>query len=241
MRRGIGRGFCFLRVRGADRGILGENIVILASFSKLADGGTTGVGKPENLGGFVEGFADGVIESGADDLKIGMGSLVNELGVAARYDKGKGGEGGGIWAIKPVGVDVGFDMMNGIEGFLMCEGECAGGESADKKRAIEAGSVGDGDGVNLIYGESGIFEGLVDDGVDGLDVGAGGEFRDDAAVFAHQIGGRGNDVAFDGAAICYDGSASVVAGGFDTENIHECIVTVLTFGVKCAIMRIGYL
>ena len=72
--------------------------------------------------------------------------------------------------------------MGGVEGFVVEDGEGAGGEGADEEGAEEAGGVGDGDGVDLGPMEAGSDERLVDDGEDGFDVGASGDFGDDAAV-----------------------------------------------------------
>lgn len=57
--------------------------------------------------------------------------------MAARDDKGKEGEFGGflVWIFRgsePVGVDVAFDVVDAIKGFVVEDGESASSEGADK-------------------------------------------------------------------------------------------------------------
>ena len=40
-------------------------------------------------------------------------------------------------------------MVDGVEGFLMKEGESAGGEGADEEGTEETGSMSDGDSVDF--------------------------------------------------------------------------------------------
>lgn len=76
----------------------------------------------------------------------------------------------------------------------MKNGKSAGGESADKKRAEETGSVGDGDSVNIVPGAAGVFQGFIYDRQDGFEVGAGGNLWDDATIFSEDIYLRNNDI-----------------------------------------------
>jgi len=78
--------------------------------------------------------------------------------------------------------------------------------------------VGDGDGVDLVEGEVGLLEGFAEDGEDVLDVGAAGDFGDDAAVFGVEMGLGGDDVAEDFVAVGDDGGGGFVAGGFEAQN-----------------------
>ncbi len=50
-----------------------------------------------------------------------------------------------------------FQVVDGIEGFGVEDGEGAGGEGADEQRAEEAGGVSDGDGVNFVPVGAAIF------------------------------------------------------------------------------------
>ena len=59
-------------------------------------------------------------------------------------------------------------MVDGIEGFVVEDGEGAGGEGANEEGAKEARGMGDSDAVNIIPGTMGFCEGLLDDGEDGF-------------------------------------------------------------------------
>ena len=85
--------------------------------------------------------------------------------------------------------------MGGVQWFVVEDGEGAGGEGADEEGAEEAGSVGDGYGVDVAPSEVGGSHGLVDDGEDGFDVGAGGYFGDDAAVGLMEVDLGVDDIA----------------------------------------------
>ena len=106
-------------------------------------------------------------------------------------------------------------MVDGVEGFIVKEGEGASGKSTDEEGAGEAGAVGDGDGVEVLDFEFGVLEGFVDDGEDGFDVGAGGDFGDDSAVGGVDVDLGDDDVAEDFCAVFYDGGGGFVAGGLD--------------------------
>ena len=114
---GVGKGI-FLRVAG---------------FGGFSDSGTTWVGKTENFGDLIETFADSVVFAAADDLKMIMLRHADDLGVTARDDKGEkreGRSGAGV-KLKPVSINVGLEVVNGVKWFLLQNSKAAGGESAD--------------------------------------------------------------------------------------------------------------
>ena len=83
-------------------------------------------------------------------------------------------------------------MVDGIEGFIMEDGEGAGGESANQEGAEEAGGVGDGDGVNFIPGKISVLESFIYDWEHNLEVISGGDFGDNTTVFFEDVD-LGND------------------------------------------------
>ncbi len=86
-------------------------------------------------------------------------------------------------------------MVDGVEGFVVEDGEGAGGESADEETAEEAGGVGDGNGVDVVPSDFGVCKGFVDDGEDGFEVASGCDFGDDAAVGFENVDLGDDDVA----------------------------------------------
>ena len=115
-------------------------------------------------------------------------------------------------------VQVGLDVVDGDEAFLPGEGEAFGGGDADEEAADESGAVGDGDGVELGLGvgDAGSGEGFGDDGIEGFEMGAGGDFGDDAAELGVEVDLGTDDIGEDLAAIADDGGGGFIAGGFDS-------------------------
>ena len=76
--------FCF----GVGEGVFFR----VAGFGGGGDGGAAGVGEAEDFGDFVEAFADGVVEGGADDVEVVVAGHADDLGVAAGDDEGEEGK-----------------------------------------------------------------------------------------------------------------------------------------------------
>ena len=87
----------------------------------------------------------------------------------------------GIFAsFKPVGIDVGFEMVNSIKRLVMQNSKGASGKGADQERAKQTWGVSDSNGVNvgpivdLLLGlrifciETSLFESLMDNWQDGF-------------------------------------------------------------------------
>lgn len=81
--------------------------------------------------------------------------------------------------------------------------------------------MGDGDGVDFVplfcFGEvgEGVVEGLVNDGEDGFEMGAGGDFGDDAAIGFKDVDLGDDDIAQNIVAVLYNGGGGFVATTFD--------------------------
>lgn len=138
----------------------------VALLGALGDRRTAGIGKTEDFGDFIKTFADGVVTRGANDFKMVVLWHVNNLSMTAGDDEREKGEGGGILIgkVEPVGIDVRFEMMNGVEGFVPENGKGAGGESANEKGSEKARGVSDGDIVDVVFGEMGVIERFMNDG-----------------------------------------------------------------------------
>lgn len=122
--------------------------------------------------------------------------------------------------MKPVGVDVGLEMMDGVKGLMPEDGEYAGGKGADEERTEETRSVGNGDVIDVVLSEVGVGEGLVDDGKDGFEMGTGGDFGDYTTISGENINLRNDDIADDRGVVANDGSSGFVTGTFDSEDFH---------------------
>jgi len=115
-------------------------------------------------------------------------------------------------------VDVAFEMVNGDERDVLREGEGLGIGDADQERSGEAGTAGDGDGIEIVEGNICLGKGGADDWDDGAEMLAAGQFGNHSAVAG--VGGdlRGDNRAESAGAALNDGGSGLVAGGFDGED-----------------------
>ena len=180
---------------------------------------TTWVGKSENFGDFIENFADGIVASAADDMKVVVALHIYNLCMAAGNDEGEERKFRFI-ATQPVGVDVRFEMMGRVKRNVVKNGGSAGSEGADKKGADEAWGMSDGNGVNVGPIELSVSKGLVKDGVDGFDMRASSNLRNNAAVGGMNIDLRNDDVGKNAVAIFDDGRCGFVTRTLNSKNAH---------------------
>ncbi len=120
--------------------------------------------------------------------------------------------------IQQDGVDVAFKMVDGDERNVLRVGQSFGVGDADEQCSGEAGAGGDGDGVEIGEGDVGLLERGADDGNDGAEMLAAGQFGDDSAIAG--VGGdlRGDDGGERAGAALDDGGGGLVAGGLDGED-----------------------
>ena len=170
---------------------------------------TTWVGETENFGDFIENFADGIVASAADDMKIVVALHIYNLRMAAGNDEGEERKFRFV-ATQPVGVDVRFEMMGRVKRNVVKHGGSAGSEGADKKGADEAWGMSDGNGVNVGPIELSVSKGLVKDGIDGFDMRASGDLGNNATVGGMNIDLRNDDVGKNAVAIFDDGRCGFV-------------------------------
>lgn len=135
--------------------------------------------------------------------------------MATADDEGESGEFEAAFGFHGDGVNVAFDVIDADEGELAGEADGFAVGHANEEGANEAGALGDGDGVEVLIGAAGLFHGLADDGGDGAEMLAGGEFGDDSAVFAVDIELGADDAGKDSAPVFDDGGGGFVTGGFD--------------------------
>ncbi len=247
-------------IEAVDFGV-GKGILLGIAVPRTnGDGGSAGVGQAEDFGDFVETFADSVVAGGADDFEMVMGGHVEDLGVAAGDDKSEKRKFWCLfilvilWGLEPVGVDVGFEVVDGVEGLMPENGKHAGGQGTDHEGAHETGGVGDGDGVDVgcevgifrefsfefgvlleemgaVFRDAGFDEGLMDDGKNGFEMGAGGNFWYNTTVSSKNVNLRNDDVAEDFDAIFDHGGGSFVARTFNSKDSHGFIILyILEFG-----------
>lgn len=197
-----------------------ELIGFFVAFERGAsNSGATWVWKSENFGDFIENFADGIVASAADDMKIVVALHIYNLRMAAGNDEGEEREFRFV-ATQPVGVDVGFEMMGRVKRNVVKNGGSAGSEGADKKGTDEAWGMSDGNCVNVGPIELSVSKGLVEDGIDGFDMRTSGNLGNNAAVGGMNIDLRNDDIGKNAVAIFDDGRCSFVTRTLNSKNAH---------------------
>lgn len=119
-----------------------------------------------------------------------------------------------------ISVHMRLDVVYLVERLIVNDGESAGGESADEQRADQARRVGDGDGVDIVPGAISVRQGFFDDRVNDLQMAAGGDFRDDAAVFGVDVDLGIDHIRKQAFAVFNDRRRCFIAAGLDSQNPH---------------------
>ena len=124
----------------------------------------------------------------------------------------------GLALVEEDGVDVAFEMVDGDERDVLRVGQGLGIGDADEERAGEAGTAGDGDGVEIVEGDVGLGQSGADDRDDGAEMLAAGQLGNHSAITG--VGGdlRGDNRGESAGATLHDGGGGLVAGGFDGED-----------------------
>lgn len=81
-----------------------------------------------------------------------------------------------------------------------------------------------GDGVEVFDAKLSIVEGLMDDGLDGFDVGAGGDLGNDATVSGMDVDLGNYYIREDVIAVFDDSGGGFVARTFDTKDAHSVYI-----------------
>ncbi len=181
-----------------------------------------GVGQAEHAGDLVEGLARGVVDGLAEELDVvHQVAHEEERGVSAGDEQrdARGLERDTRPAVdaEEIRAHVSDEVVDAVQRDVEGHGERLRRADADHERAGEAGTRGDGDRVELAEGDARLGERRVDGGGERLEVRAGGDLGDDAAVARVLVHGAGDDVGEEGLP-ADDADARLVAGGLDAED-----------------------
>ena len=110
--------------------------------------------------------------------------------------------------------------MHGNERHVQRIGRGLGKVQPHEHRADETRRVGRGHGVDAGFLNAGLFERLVGQRGDGLDVLTRRDLRHDAAVERVQVCLRRDGVGEHFATVFDNGNGGLVAGGFKSEDLH---------------------
>ena len=121
------------------RGIAGERL--------LLDLRAAGIAEPEQLRGLVEGFADGVVDGGAEPHVVADAEHRDDLGVPAGGEEQAIGKRRAVG--EPRGERVRLEMIDRDQRLLADQRDRLGGGEADDHAADQSRSGGGGDAVEV--------------------------------------------------------------------------------------------
>ena len=109
-------------------------------------------------------------------------------------------------------------MVHAHHGDAPAQGQGFGGGDADEQGADQTRSGRDGHGAQVLSGHPGLLQGSVDDGRHGFEVGAAGQFRDDAAERGVEIDLAGHEGRADRERLVDHGRRCLVTRGLDGQQ-----------------------
>ena len=180
-----------------------------------------------HFGTLVERFSCGVVDRRADDLHFQRRVHPHDLRMSAADEQAEEREVGvgqrPVGQVEEVREDMSLQVVHLDHRDVVRQGEPFGERHAHEQRTEQSRPAREGDGVQLVGCDAGLFEGRVDHGDDVLLVGARGQFGNHAAVF-HVHGLRGDDVRQQ-RRVADDGRRRIVARRLDAEDgyIHSYI------------------
>ena len=194
-------------------------LAVVAPLGQPVHGRSAGVADPQHPGHLVKTLSRRIVPGTAQDFHFGIGFYIHNGGGTSGDAKAHKG-GLQIRVGNVVGSDVTPDMVDRNEGEPQGHGSPLGKIHPYQHRPDEAGGIGDGNGIQVRAGKAGIGQGLVGQAIYRLDVLPGGDLRDHASVNGVHLDLRGHTAGQHRPSVLDYGGSSIVAGGFDSKNIH---------------------
>ena len=192
----------------------------VARARETLDGRAAGEAEPQELRGLVEGFAQRVVDGGAEPLKVADAAHDEKLGMAARHQQQQ------VRRAQPFGQAdrerVRLEVMHGDERAPAAERDRLAGDQPDDEAADQPGTGRRRDRIEVAKADARLAHRLARDEVEALDVGARGDLRHHAPVGPVPLPLRAHDVRQDAPAAVGrapdDGGRRLVAARLEAEN-----------------------
>ena len=185
--------------------------------ASASSAGPAGIIEAEQLGRLVERLADRIVDGRRQALVAADAGHFEQLAMAARDQQQQIGEAE-VRIDQPRRQRVAFEMVDRDQRLAGGERQALAGEQRDHDATDQPGAGGGGDRVDLRDVDAGFVDHPADQAGQDLDMGAGGDFRDDAAIGL--VGGVLADdrVGEDPPVAADDRGGAVVARGFEAED-----------------------
>ena len=117
--------------------------------------------KSNGTGNLVKGLSRCIIPGASQNLKLAVVLYDYKMGMSARYDQAQKRRFQ-VRMLNIVGGNVSLDVMNAYKGKLLCICNCLGLCYAYKKGTYKSGTVGNTDCIQIIQGDTRLFQCLLD-------------------------------------------------------------------------------
>ena len=202
--------------------------VAVAFGCRAVDGGTARVVEAEQAGDLVVGFTCGIVEGCTEQTHIGGNiSHLQDFGMTARNQQRTQTTGAsirqqvgavfGAVILEQTNANVGDQVVNAVEGLAGGNSQGFGRRDTHHEGTGQAGARGHGDSIYLVEGNACFGEGRFEGGNHGVQVGAGGNFRDHSTK-AHMLLHGGRNRVAEQLCTAHNADTGLIAGGFDTQN-----------------------
>jgi hypothetical protein len=128
----------------------------IPSCGGVLNGGPAGKTEPEQLGRFVEGFPDCIVDGGSEQVILAQSGHGEQLAMPTRHQQQEIGEGHTIGQPRRQGV--GFKMVDGNEWQAARRSDGLGGHAADMNATDQSGAGGGGNAVHCIKPDPGLVQ-----------------------------------------------------------------------------------
>ena len=188
----------------------------IALAGQALDGGTTRVAEPQHLRDLVEGFAQRIVDRGAEPPIAPYILDDQKLAVTARHQQQQVGK---IHVVgQPGGQRVAFEMVDRDQRQPMDEAEGLGGDEAHHQPADQPGPRRRRYGCEVTEAEAGLAHRRLDQQVQPFDMGAGGDLGHHAAIGSMQVELCGDRSGKDPAVRGHQGRRRLVAARLDAQD-----------------------
>ena len=183
------------------------------------DAGPAGVGQPQCAGNLVKGFAGGVVHRAAQHLVAAPVLHHHNVAVATaghqtekrRFQVRMG---------QIVCRDMSPQMVYRHQRFAAGVGKALGKVDTHQHRADQARGKGDSHRIHVGHGHARVGQGFFHRGTDIFNVAAAGDLRHHTAVKGLLLDAGADHVGDQRPAVLHNGGGRLVAGRFNTQNIH---------------------
>ena len=206
-----------MRFGRAEQGPRKRDRLGVAVAGQRFDRRPAGIGQAEQFRGLVEGFAGGIVDRRRQAAIVADPAHFEQLAMPARHQQQQ---------IREIEIGIGearrqrmaFEMIDRDQRLARRQRQTLAGEQADHHPANQPRTGGRGDRIDLADVDAGFVQHLADQAGQDLDMGAGGDFGDNAAVRLVRRVLADHRLGENAPVAGHQRDRAVVARGFESED-----------------------